>query len=75
MASDEGSRPSTSDSPDAERPAVPTTCLAPEDINLIAGVVADILRNPPTDPGVPSTVEARSGIFFFHSFIHVGHHR
>ena len=75
MASDEGSRPSTSDSPDAKRRAVLTTHLAPEDINLIAGAVADILHNPPTDTGVPLTAEARSGIFFFHSFIHVGHHR
>ena len=73
MASDEGSRPSTSDSPEEHR-AIPT-CLAPEDINLIAGAIADILRNPPTDLGVPSTVEARTGIFFFHSFIHAGHHR
>ena len=58
MASDEG-RPSTSDSPDAERPAVPTTRLAPEDINLIAGAVADILCRP------WSSFDSRSKIRYF----------
>ena len=77
MASDKGSRPSTSDSLEERQAVEPfrSGSLAPEDINLIAGAIADIHHNPPTDPGVSSTVEARTDIFFFHSFIHAGHHR
>ena len=62
MASDEGSRPSTSNSPDEPRGTPTTPRLAPEDINSIAGAVADILRSPPTESGAPSTIEARTGI-------------
>jgi len=51
MASDESSTPRTSDMPDPDLCATPTPRLAPEDINLIVGAVADILCNSPADSG------------------------